>query len=81
MTSNPGTPLQRAWKRWLIIAGIIGDFQARVVLSLFYFLIVLPFGLAVRLFGDPLRIKGTRTTNWTAFTPTTRTLEDMRKQF
>ena len=81
MTESPQSFWRRLWSRWLKIAGIIGDFQARVVLSLFYFLIVLPFGLAVRLSGDPLRIKRPRTTNWTAFAPRARTLADMRKQY
>jgi len=36
---------------------IIGNFQARVILTLIYAIIALPFGLAVRLFADPLRIK------------------------
>jgi len=39
------------------IAEAIGNFMNRLILSLFYFVIVLPFGLGVRLFSDPLRIK------------------------
>ena len=71
---------KRAWQRWLRIATLIGDFQARVILSLFYFVIVLPFGLAVRLFTDPLGIKGRRTSTWTDFSDRSRTLEATRRQ-
>ena len=55
--------LKRLWQGWKRIAHKIGNFQARVFLSVFYGLIVLPFGLAARLFCDPLRIKK-RPTQW-----------------
>ena len=48
---------QRAWQAWKDLAHKIGNFQARVILSIFYAVLVLPFGLAARLFSDPLRIK------------------------
>jgi hypothetical protein len=54
------TLLGQAWKR---IAHTIGNFQARLLLTVFYGVIVLPFGLAVRWFSDPLRIKR-RPTQW-----------------
>jgi len=49
---------RRAWERWKIIAHVIGNFQARLLLSLFYFLIVPPFALIVRLMKDPLSLRG-----------------------
>jgi hypothetical protein len=49
--------LKTLWVAWKRIAHRIGDFQARVLLTLIYFLLVLPFGLAIRLFSDPLKIK------------------------
>jgi len=49
--------LKRAWQRWKQIARTIGNFQARLFLTLFYGVIVLPVGLPIRLFADPLRIK------------------------
>jgi len=48
---------QRAWQAWKDLAHKIGNFQARVILSIFYGILVLPFGLAARWFSDPLRIK------------------------
>jgi hypothetical protein len=48
---------KRAWQGWKDLAHKIGNFQARVILSIFYGVLVLPFGLAARWFSDPLRIK------------------------
>jgi len=49
--------LRKLWLRWKALAQKIGNFQARVILSLFYFTFVAPFGLALRVFSDPLRTK------------------------
>ena len=73
--------LKTSWECWLKIAGIIGDFQARVILSLFYFVIVLPFGLAVRLFADPLDIKGGGKTSWSDFLERARSVEEAKRQY
>jgi hypothetical protein len=81
MPDPPLSAWNRAWNRWLKTAGVIGDFQARVVLSLFYFVIVLPFGLAVRLFADPLRVKERCDTTWSSFETRAATLDEARKQF
>lgn len=49
--------LRQLWSRWLTLAGKIGNFQSRILLTLFYFLVVAPFGLAVRLLSDPLHVR------------------------
>jgi hypothetical protein len=49
--------LKRAWQAWKRIARTIGTFQARILLTVFYSVLVFPFGFAARLFSDPLRIK------------------------
>ena len=49
--------LRRAWQLWMELAGYIGDFQARLVLTLFYFTIVPPFALLARFGVDPLRLR------------------------
>ena len=48
--------LRRVWHYWAEAANYIGDFQARLLLTLFYFTVLMPYGLIVRLFGDPLHI-------------------------
>jgi hypothetical protein len=49
--------LKRFWEAWKRLAHRIGDFQARALLTILYAVLVLPFGVAVRLFADPLRMK------------------------
>lgn len=49
--------LKQVWKRWLKIARVIGNFQGQVILTIFYFILVLPFGIGVALFSDPLKMK------------------------
>jgi hypothetical protein len=52
-----------------VLAQKIGKFQSRIVLTLVYFVVVWPFGLGVRLFADPLRIRRSSTrpqSNWSA---------------
>jgi hypothetical protein len=44
-----------AWERFKVITVIIGDVQGRFIATLFYFTILLPFGIGSRLFSDPLR--------------------------
>jgi hypothetical protein len=43
--------------RWQAIAHVIGNFQARVLLTLFYFVVVPPFALVVRVLKDPLTLQ------------------------
>jgi hypothetical protein len=49
--------LKRFWAAWTRVAKIIGNFQARVMLTVLYAVAVMPVGVLVRLLADPLRIK------------------------
>ncbi len=49
--------MKRAWHSWKRIAQALGTFQARVLLTIVYALLLLPFGILVRLLSDPLRMK------------------------
>ena len=53
----PQSRSRRAWERWKVIAKKIGAFQSRVILTLFYVLIVPVFALIVKLFKDPLHLR------------------------
>jgi hypothetical protein len=57
MQTSTGESVKRGWQAWTRLAHKIGNFQARVLLTILYGVVVLPFGLAVRWLGDPLRIK------------------------
>ena len=76
------TPLRQAWKAWREIAAYIGDFQARLLLTIFYFTVLAPFGLLVRLFSDPLRVRNLETdSGWTKRETREADLEAARRQF
>ena len=49
--------LNRLWQGWQELGRHIGDFQARLLLTVFYFTIYVPFGLLTRLFLDPLQVR------------------------
>ena len=59
-----GNLWSRLWARWKGFARRMGNFQGRVLLALFYFVIITPFALVVRLFGDPLHVKRRQTASW-----------------
>lgn len=73
--------LRKLWNRWKAIGQKIADFQARLILTLVYFIVVLPFGLLVRLLSDPLAVKNkSRTTMWIPKHVDDPTLENARRQ-
>ena len=51
------------WRWWTRVARRIGDFQARVLLSLFYYAILGPFALVLRR-SDPLAIRPGASHGW-----------------
>jgi hypothetical protein len=55
--------LKVAWQKWKGVAHALGTFQARILLTIFYGILVFPFGMFVRFFSDPLRIRR-RPTRW-----------------
>ena len=74
--------LRELWYKWKPIAAKIGNFQARLILSLLYFVIVTPFGLAVRFLSDPLYLKEQeKLTFWRSKDAPDATLEQARRQF
>ncbi len=48
--------LRRAWRWWKTFALELGNYQGRLLFAFFYFILVTPFGLGVRLFSDPLKV-------------------------
>jgi hypothetical protein len=55
---------RQLWERWKHVARKIGDFQARALMTLFYFLILGPVSVALRWRSDPLAIKATTPRGW-----------------
>ena len=85
ITKHPTTlaPLLKLWEGWKAFARSMGGFQSRILLSLFYFFIVTPFGAAVRIFGDPLHLRRAEgPSNWIPKNETTiANLDEAKKQF
>lgn len=71
--------LKRAWKNWKQAAHAVGTFQARVLLTIFYAVLVLPFGIFARLFSDSLRTKY-RPTQWAERPSATHDLQWAKRQ-
>lgn len=55
---------RRLWEGWKKIARKIGDFNARVILTLFYFILLCPFAIIMKIFTDPLEIKNKEHIGW-----------------
>jgi len=65
--------------RWKKIGHAIGNFQARILLTVIYYVLVLPFGLVVRVFSDSMHMKK-RPEKWFDHPPIPNTLEEARRQ-
>lgn len=80
---KPQSAPRRLWEWWKRVARKIGDFNARVILTLFYCILMMPFAIMVRLFTDPLRIKAKTEKRWLQREPEKEgdPLENAAKQF
>jgi hypothetical protein len=56
--------MRQLWEGWKRIAHKIGDFQARALMTVFYFIILGPISLVFRWRSDPLAIKPGTTRGW-----------------
>jgi len=79
----PPAFFKRLWFRWTGFSKSMGSFQSRILLSFFFFVIISPAALIIKMLGDPLQIKKKKTmdTYWLAKTQTPAELEDYRRQF
>jgi len=74
--------LKRLGHGWTSFARRMGNFQGRVLLAFFYFVLVTPFALLVRLFGDPLHIQARHASSfWLDRPQADADLEQLRSQF
>ncbi|MBI4240693.1 MAG: hypothetical protein HY613_03160 [Candidatus Rokubacteria bacterium] len=72
--------LKRLWAWWKRVAEIIGTFQARVLLTVLYFILLAPLALPLRLFGDPIRRRPTGPTFWIPRSARPASLEEAQRQ-
>lgn len=72
------------WHKWLPIAHAIGNFQAQLILTVFYVVVLLPLGIIMRFFVDPLKTNLYKSRARTSFTKWTFPKEDLnsaKKQY
>jgi len=69
------------WRKWLSVARVIGNFQGQVILTLFYLILLLPVGIAFRVFADPLNLHKKLKTNFENWQHLKENLEQARKQY
>lgn len=70
--------IKHFWERWKKFGRKIADFQGRVLLTITYFLVIIPVGFAFQLFSRPTPAKNS---NWSDWKTKTDSLEDARNQF
>ena len=68
------------WRKWRAFGKVMGDFVARIIMTIFYFTIALPFGVGVRLFKDPLHLKK-QESGWRKREDREETLESARRLY
>lgn len=75
--------LKTLWKQWLGISKPIGNFQAQVLLTGFYLIIIFPIGLIFRVLADPLkmRLKKTARTNFEQWEHLPEDINQAKKQY
>ncbi|MFH1371540.1 MAG: hypothetical protein ABII09_09690 [Planctomycetota bacterium] len=49
--------LAKVWEHWKRFGQVVGNLIGRIILTAFYFTIALPFGVGMRIFFDPLKIR------------------------
>ncbi len=74
---------KKFWSEWKITSRYIGEFQSRLLLSLFYFTFLVPFGLLARLFDRSLdlRFHQPKQTGWVKRSPAQDSLDEARRHF
>ena len=73
--------LRKVWEAWKRFGQFMGDMFGRLVLTIFYFTLFVPFALGVRFFGDPLAMRPSTRVKWVERTTQDLTLEDSRRLF
>lgn len=70
------------WDRFNVITAIIGDVNGRAIALIFYFTILVPFGIFSRLFTDPLRqrVSDQVSTFWEDRAPIPTDLDSAKRQ-
>lgn len=81
-TAQETRGLRRWGEGWKAFAAEMGNYQGRALFAFFYFIVVTPVGIPLRLFGDPLRLRRIGGSSfWVERQPVGQRLEKAREQF
>jgi hypothetical protein len=73
---------REGWRRWRELSERAATVQARILLTIFYFTVMLPVGIWQGFFADRLRVRGgEQQSYWLDRRTGDRTLDDVRRQF
>ncbi|HEX5734979.1 MAG TPA: hypothetical protein VF131_19265 [Blastocatellia bacterium] len=74
---------KRVWAGWKRVAGVIGRFQTRIILTVFYFVVAGPAWVLIRLFDKDMlaRRRGGDLSYWIDGQPPGDETERARRQF
>jgi hypothetical protein len=75
----PAAFRSKLWEGWKKFGHALGNFQARILLTVIYSILILPFGLAVRFFSDSMHMKK-RPEKWFDHPALSNTIEEARRQ-
>ena len=69
-----------AWERFSINSSAVADINGRFIATLFYWTVLVPFGLLSVVFMDPLRKRKTHDAKWLTREPAPADLKSAREQ-
>lgn len=72
---------RRIYDRWRRAAHAVGVVQTRVIMFVIYLAVVVPTGLLMRLFRDPLHLRPPAESNWLPPRQAERSVDAARQQF
>ena len=75
----PAALRTKLWEGWKKFGHALGNFQARVLLTVIYAILILPFGLLVRFLADSLHTKK-RPEQWLDHPPMPNEMSEARRQ-
>jgi len=72
--------LKLFWRSWMKFANVFGNLQMWIILTLIYWVMILPLAIVFKRLADPLALKHSGQPRWIRRPPITNILESMKKQ-
>ena len=77
-----GSFFRRLWEGWKALAAAMGNYQGRLLIAAFYFVVFSPWGMLTRLFSDPLQVRRSSAQSfWRERVLPPRDIEEAQRQF